>query len=941
MSTNGGPDLKATLNLPATDFPMRASLPAREPEILARWQRERVYERGLEARRGGPRYVLHDGPPYANGNIHLGHALNKIIKDVIVKYKNMAGFRAPYVPGWDCHGLPIELEVERSLGPERRAAIGKLEIRRLCREYAARFVEIQCEEFKRLGVIGDWAAPYLTMSLDYEADEIRELARFVTSGELYRGKKPVHWCASCRTALAEAEVEYREVTTRSIYVAFPLVEPYPEPLRAVAETPVAVAIWTTTPWTLPANLAIAVHPDIEYVVVPARAGGAVLVARALLPRLAALVGDAPRVLATVPGRALEGVRTRHPWIDRESPIVLGEHVTLDAGTGLVHTAPGHGQEDYDVGRRYGLDVYAPVDDRGHFLPEVALFGGLEVFAADERIVEHLAAVGRLLASAPLAHTYPHCWRCRNPVIFRATEQWFISMEKRDLRGRALAAIDEVRWVPSWGRDRIRGMVAARPDWCVSRQRAWGVPIVALRCETCDTATTSAELLFHVADIFARESSDAWFARPVEELVPPGFACECCGGGAFSKEEDILDVWVDSGMSFATVMERRAELGGHADLYVEGSDQHRGWFQSALLTAVATRGKAPYDAVLTHGFILDEDARKMSKSVGNVIAPQTIVAQHGADILRLWVAAEDYRDDVRISREILARSVEAYRRIRNTARFLLGNLFDFDPRRDAVRAEELLELDRFVLDRLQDLIERCRRAYDAFEFHTVYHALNNFCSVDLSALYLDIVKDRLYCEAAASPQRRAAQTALHRLLDAVARLMAPILSYTAEEIWGYMPPDPARPPSVLLADFPAVDPALRDERLRQDWERLLAVRGAVTKTLEGLRQRGEIRHSLEADVQLAADGALRELLAQRHDLLAAVFIVSRVDLVPAGSLPGPELLPGLAVAARRVEGTKCPRCWNYRFDVGSDPRSPGVCGRCAGVLAASGAAVPAS
>jgi len=937
MSKGGGPDFKATLNLPTTAFPMRANLPAREPEILAHWDRVRVYEAGLEARAGRPRYLLHDGPPYANGNIHIGHALNKIIKDIIVKYKGMAGFQAPYVPGWDCHGLPIEHEVEKKLGAEKKAALSKLEIRRLCRDYAARFVDVQREDFKRLGIIGDWSNPYLTTEHGYEATEVRELAKFVTSGELYRGKKPVHWCPSCQTALAEAEVEYRDVTTRSIYVAFPLVEPYPAGLKTLANRPLAAVIWTTTPWTLPANLAIAAHPEIDYAVVAGERGGSLIVARALLSKLAPVVGDEPRVLATVRGADLEGVRTRHPWLDRESPIVLGEHVTLEAGTGLVHTAPGHGQEDYEVGLRYGLDVYAPVDGRGRFVPAVDHFGGMKVFEADAKIIEHLEAQGRLLHVVPLQHAYPHCWRCHKAIIFRATEQWFISMEARDLRGRALAAIERVRWIPSWGRDRIAGMVGSRPDWCISRQRAWGVPIVALHCEECGITSTNETLLMHVAECFAKESSDAWFARPVADFVPPGFACPECGATTFTKEEDILDVWFDSGVSFAAVVERRPELGGHPDLYLEGSDQHRGWFQSALLTSVGTRGSAPYQAVLTHGFVLDEDARKMSKSVGNVVAPQQIVASHGADILRLWVAAEDYRDDVRISREILDRASEAYRRIRNTARFLLGNLAGFDLARDLVPPTQLLELDRFVLDRLQGLIERCRRAYDAFEFHVVYHALNNFCSVDLSALYLDIVKDRLYCEGASSLERRSGQTALYWLLESLVRLMAPILSFTAEEIWGYMPPDPARPPSVLLADFPSVDPALRDPALAAEWETLLAVRSAVTKTLEGLRSAGVIGHSLEADVQLAATDPVAGVLASHRASLAEIFIVSRVTLVPEGTLEGPALPPGVAVAAKRVEGEKCPRCWNYRNDAGRDARAPALCGRCVDILAGAPAA----
>ncbi|MEO6028428.1 MAG: isoleucine--tRNA ligase [Candidatus Binatia bacterium] len=932
MSKGDGPDFKATLNLPTTAFPMRANLPAREPEILARWESERVYEAGIAARADRPRYLLHDGPPYANGNIHLGHSLNKIIKDIVVKYKNMAGFQAPYVPGWDCHGLPIEHEVEKKLGGEKKAALSTLEIRKLCREYATRFVDIQREDFKRLGILGDWSNPYLTLEYGYEATEIRELAKFVTSGELYRGKKPVHWCPSCQTALAEAEVEYRDVTTRSIYVAFPLVEPYLARLAALGAGPISAVIWTTTPWTLPANLAIAVHPEIEYAVVAGSDGGALIVAQALLPKLGKVVGEEPKVLATLPGTELEGVRTRHPWLDRESPIVLGEHVTLEAGTGLVHTAPGHGQEDYEVGLKYGLDVYAPVDGRGRFVPAVEEFGGLNVFAADEKIIAHLQQRGRLLHAVPLDHAYPHCWRCHKAIIFRATEQWFISMDHKDLRGRALAAIDQVKWIPSWGRERIAGMVRSRPDWCISRQRAWGVPIVALHCVGCGTSSTTEALLAHVADIFAVESSDAWFARPVEEFVPAGFACAQCKGTTFTKEEDILDVWFDSGVSFSAVVERRPELAVQPDLYLEGSDQHRGWFQSALLTSVGTRGRAPFKTVLTHGFILDEDARKMSKSVGNVIAPQKIVASHGADILRLWVAAEDYRDDVRISKEILDRASEAYRRIRNTARFLLSNLDGFDPVRDLVAPADLLELDRFILDRLQGMIERCRRAYDAFEFHAVYHALNNFCSVDLSALYLDIVKDRLYCEGPTSLERRSGQTALYHLLNGLVGLMAPILSFTAEEIWGYLPAGVKRPSSVLLSDFPAVDAVLRDANLAGEWDTLFAVRSAVTKTLEGLRSAGAIGHSLEADVQIAAAEPVATVLASHRALLAEIFIVSRVTLVAEAALSSTLLAPGVKVAAQRVAGEKCPRCWNYRDDAGRDPAVPAMCARCVDVVA---------
>lgn len=940
MSNDGAPNFKATLNLPTTRFPMRGNLPGREPEMLATWAEERVYERVLEARATSPRFLLHDGPPYANGNIHIGHALNKIIKDIIVKYKTMHGYLAPYVPGWDCHGLPIELEVEKKLGKAKKAALGKVEVRRLCREYATRFVDVQRKDFERLGVFGDWANPYLTMRGAYSARELRELATFAANGDLYRGKKPVHWCASCQTALAEAEVEYKDASTDSIYVAFPLVEPYPAAIPDAGGRAVAAVIWTTTPWTLPANLAIAAHPDFEYALVEGADGNALLVARELLPRLAALVGETPSVLGTVTGRDLEGVRARHPWIDRESPVILGEHVTLEAGTGLVHTAPGHGQDDYEVGLRYGLDVYNPVDDRGRFVADLAEFGGLGVFDANPRIIEHLRGQNRLLGAESMSHSYPHCWRCRNPVIFRATEQWFISMEKTELRARALDAIDRVTWIPEWGRERIRGMVRTRPDWCISRQRAWGVPIVAVRCQTCDEVQTSAELLRHVADVFAEETADAWFARPVDDLLPEGYACRSCGSTTLAKEEDILDVWFDSGVSFSAVVEERADLGGHADIYVEGSDQHRGWFQSALLTSVATRGEPPFGTVLTHGFILADDGRKMSKSLGNVISPQEVVKKHGADILRLWVASEDYRNDIRISQEIIGQAVDAYRRIRNTARFLLGNLADFDPSRDRVEDVDLLAIDRFALDRLQQLVERCQRAYDDYEFHLVYHALNNFCSVDLSSLYLDIAKDRLYCEAAESSMRRSGQTALYAILDGMVRLMAPILSFTAEDIWRHMPADPARPASVHGADFPIVEPARRDPQLAKVWDQLIEVRAAVTKTLEGLRQSGEIKHSLEAHVVLAPTATLAPLLAEHADQLADLLIVSRVELVSADSLEAPVLAPGVAVVARRALGVKCPRCWNYRTDGGADAAFPDLCARCAGVIAATGA-VPAT
>src|SRR2546422_9107577 len=666
-------DYKATLNLPRTDFPMKANLAQREPETVRRWAETRVYERLLATNAGKPRFVLHDGPPYANGHIHLGTALNKVLKDIIVKHRAMTGRLAPYVPGWDCHGLPIELNVEKELGRAQKEAMPKSEVRARCRAYAERFVAIQREEFRRLGVLGDWEHPYLTMDPSYAAEEVRALGRCIADGLVYRGKKPVLWCPSCTTALAEAEVEYRDDESLSVYVAYPFVEPLPAALRGVAAP--AAALSRTTPRPLPASLAVARHPEHEDV---AAAFGerTLVVAAALVPALERLLGAA-RVLARFRGAELEGGRCQHPWINRIVPVVLAEYVTLESGTGLVHTAPGHGQEDYETGLRYGLEVLAPVDARGRFTAEVPEWAGLAVFDADARIVEHLRKVGALLASERFVHSYPHCWRCKNPIVFRATEQWFIGMERGNLRRRALAEIDRVRWIPPWGRERISNMIATRPDWCVSRQRDWGVPVVALYCERCAAPLVSEALCTHVAAIFEREGSDAWFRRPVTDLVPPGTRCASCGGETFRREDDILDVWFDSGVSWRSVVERHPQL-GRADVYLEGSDQHRGWFHSALLTGVAVAGKAPYDTVVTHGFTLDGTGRKMSKSLGNAIAPEDVIRRHGAELLRLWVAAEDYREDVRVSEEILGQLVEAYRRIRNTARFLLANLYDFDP-----------------------------------------------------------------------------------------------------------------------------------------------------------------------------------------------------------------------------------------------------------------------
>lgn len=919
-------EYKETLNLPRTDFPMRANLPQREPETLAHWAESRLYERLLEHRAGAPTFLLHDGPPYANGSIHIGHALNKVLKDIILKYRHLAGWRTPYRPGWDCHGLPIELEVEKKLGRERKATMAVPEVRRLCREYAERFVAIQRDEFVRLGILGEWQRPYLTMNFDYEATEARELARVIESGGLYRGRKPVHWCASCRTALAEAEVDYADHRSTSVYVAFPIPDPG-GPLAGLRDRNPAIAIWTTTPWTLPANLAIAVHPGHVYALVEAPGNRSLVVAEEMLDGSAGLrrLLGLGAVLARFSGRELEGQRARHPWIDRDSPVCLGDHVTLEAGTGCVHTAPGHGQEDYVLGQRYGLDVYAPVDAGGRFTAAVPELTGRLVFDADAEVVRILEERGALLASAPYDHSYPHCWRCKHPVIFRATDQWFLSMDANDLRTRTLREIDRTRWIPTWGRERITGMIANRPDWCLSRQRAWGVPVIALRCKNCGQSATDAALARHVAGIFDTEGADAWFSRPVEELVPSEYACPGCHARSFERETDILDVWFDSGVSYAAVIESEYGAETITDLYLEGSDQHRGWFHSALLEAVATRDRAPYKAVLTHGFVLDGDGRKMSKSLGNVVAPQKIVQQYGADILRLWVAAEDYRDDVRISDEIMRRLADSYRRIRNTARNLLANLYDFDPARDAVAYASLAELDRWALGRLAALIKRCREAYEAYEFHVVYHALNNFCSVDMSALYFDIVKDRVYCSAAGSPERRSAQTAMHEVLSALARIVAPIMPFTADEIWRAMP---GCPPDacVFLSDFPAVNPEWADGDLEQRWERVWRVRAEVTRALEERRKSGAIGHSLEAGVRItlapAEAAALDEVGAAQ---LAAVYIVSNVELRSDDGVSEPlvEVLP--------PAGAKCGRCWNWLPTVGAHADHPELCARCHSVV----------
>ncbi|HTI37268.1 MAG TPA: isoleucine--tRNA ligase [Vicinamibacterales bacterium] len=927
-------DWKETLNLPRTDFPMKANLPATEPAALKRWDEMDLSARIRERRAGAPKFVLHDGPPYANGQIHLGTALNKILKDFVVKSKTMAGFDSPYVPGYDCHGLPIELKVDRELGAKKRD-LSVADFRRACRAYAERFIGVMTEEFKRLGIFGEWNDPYLTMNFRYQAAIARALGRFVEQGLVYKGKKPVHWCIHCRTALAEAEVEYEAHTSPSIYVEFPLAQESEADLHervpALAGRPASVLIWTTTPWTIPSNLAIAFHPDFDYGAYEVD-GRAVIVAEALAERVSAAVGrtlDPP--IARMKGSELERIRFQHPLYARTSLGVLGEYVTLDAGTGAVHTAPGHGADDFLTGRRYGLDVYAPVGAGGHFLDTVELFGGMRVFDANPKIEAALADRGRLWHRESFEHQYPHCWRCHNPVIFLATSQWFIRMDGdpvlggKTLRQAGLDAIDrDVTWIPAWGRDRIYNMVVNRPDWCISRQRAWGVPIPAVDCTSCGEALLTPALVERAASVFDEYGADAWYERPIEEFIPPGLTCPSCGGSSFERERDILDVWFDSGSSHEAVLPFRDELTWPADMYLEGSDQHRGWFQSSLLVGLGTRGRPPFREVLTHGFLIDIDGRKMSKSVGNVVAPQTVIKESGAETLRLWVAMSDFREELRVGRQILQRVTEAYRKIRNTLRYLVSNLYDFDPAADRVSVAEMQEVDRYALDRYAAAASAVLRGYDRYDYPSIFQTLNQFVTVDLSAFYADVSKDRLYTFGAASPERRSAQTAMYVIADGLARLLAPILPVTADELWRHLPG--TREASVHLADFPKGVDRLGDDELNGRWQQLIAIRNDVNRVLETARQAKEIGTSLGARVALTAGGEAARLLQRYEADLPMLFIVSQVAL----DTSGPE---GVSVSVTRAEGEKCERCWRVLPALAGDPDSPGLCSRCVSALAA--------
>jgi isoleucyl-tRNA synthetase len=924
-------DWKDTLNLPRTDFPMKANLQTAEPQALARWKEMGLYERIRAHRAGRPKFVLHDGPPYANGRIHLGTAMNKILKDLVVKSRTMMGFDAPYVLGYDCHGLPIELKVDRELGPKKRD-MSVADFRRACRAYAARFIDVMSVEFQRLGVFGDWDHLYLTMDFRYQAAIARALGKFVERGLVYKGKKPVHWCIHCRTALAEAEVEYADHSSPSIYVEFRLAEDSAEELAArvpaLAGRDVSVLIWTTTPWTIPSNLAIAFHPEFDYAAYDV-GGRAVIVAEALASKVGEATGrplGAP--VARMKGAQLEQIRFRHPLYARDSLGVLAEYVTLEQGTGAVHTAPGHGSDDFATGMKYGLEIYAPVGPGGHFLDTVELFGGQRVFDANPAVEQALQDRQRLWHRQGFQHSYPHCWRCHNPVIFLATSQWFIAMDGdldgRTLRQAAIESIDkDVAWIPAWGHDRLYGMVANRPDWCISRQRAWGVPIPAVDCTKCGEALLTPALVDRAAGVFDTYGADAWYERPIAEFLPDGLTCPACGGTEFERERDILDVWFDSGSSHEAVLPFRPELTWPADVYLEGSDQHRGWFQSSLLVGLGTRGRPPFRAVVTHGFIVAEDGKKMSKSLGNSIEPEDIIKESGAEIIRLWVAMVDYREEIRLGRQILARVIEAYRKIRNTLRYLVSNLYDFDPAVDRVALDRMHEVDRFALARYGTAATTALRAYEEYDYPTIFQAINQYATVDLSAFYADVSKDRLYTFAAASPERRSAQTAMFVIADGLTRLLAPILPVTADELWRHLPG--TREESVHLAEFPADAEMLLDPALLERCGQLMRIRDEVNRALEAARQAKTIGNSLGARVVLRARGVEASLLDRYRDDLAMLFIVSEVDVENAGEGSGVE------IAVARADGDKCPRCWRIVRSLSSAAGTEGLCGRCADAL----------
>ena len=926
---NNAPDYKHTLNLPRTDFPMKANLPGREPEWLKRWAEEGLYDKIRKARAGKPRYVLQDGPPYANGDIHLGHAVNKVLKDIVVKSHTLDGFDSPYVPGWDCHGLPIELQVEKKVGKAGQKVDART-FRTACRDYAREQIARQREDFKRLGILGDWDKPYLTMDFQYEADQLRALSEVIKRGHLYKGLKPVYWCLDCGSALAEAEVEYEDRTSPAIDVRFKAADEklFLSKLKGAAgKGPVSVVIWTTTPWTLPANQAVALGAEIDYALVQFDVGPGperVLLAEPMVEGVLKRWGvTAHEIVGRAKGQALEGLSLKHPFYERTVPVVLGDHVTLEAGTGAVHTAPAHGQEDFAMGIQYDLPVNNPVDGHGVYLPNTPIFAGEHVFKANDHVIQVLQEHGSLLHATTLRHSYPHCWRHKTPVIFRATPQWFIGMDHNGLRQHAMDEIKKVKWIPGWGQNRIEAMVGNRPDWCISRQRTWGVPIALfVHKQSGELHPRTAELLEIVAKGVEQEGIDFWFSREASDFL---------GDEAkdYDKVKDILDVWFDSGVVHYCVGEKRLGLGPdhEADIYLEGSDQHRGWFQSSLLTSVAIRGKAPYKDVLTHGFTVDEQGRKMSKSIGNVVVPQKVIASLGADVLRLWVASTDYSGELTVSDNILKHNAEAYRKMRNTVRYLLANLYDFDPAQNLLAPAKMLVLDLWLVERARQLQKEILQAYQDYQYHLIYQKLYAFCVVDLSSFYLDVIKDREYTTQADSVARRSCQTALYHVAETMVRWLAPILSFTAEEIWHFLPGQ--REESVFLAGWYGLPESDKpDMRL---WQRVLSVREAVRKELEKLRAEGKIGSSLDAEVDLYCEPELAEALGNLGDELRFALITSYARVHgdeprPQDAVSDPEV-PGLWVKVQVSAHEKCVRCWHHREDTGKDPQHPGLCGRC--------------
>ena len=926
-------DYKKSLNLPDTSFPMKANLTQREPEMLRWWEENNIYGTMLEASGSRGSFRLHDGPPYANGHLHLGHALNKILKDITIKSRNIQGQQSVYVPGWDCHGLPIELKVEHELG-EKKKEMPSYAVRRRCRQYADKFIDIQRKEFKRLGVLGDWDHPYKTMLPEYESATATELANFVEKGNVVRSKKPIYWCCSCQTALAEAEVEYADHKSPSIYVRFPLTD---DRLKTVFENAdpsrAYVIIWTTTPWTLPSNMAVALHPEFEYSLVEYE-GSQYVLATELVESVAKACGwdmGGVKAVGTATGQQLELVKARHPFYDRESPLILGGHVTLDAGTGCVHTAPGFGADDFIVCQRYNIPIIVPVDGKGRHTAESGKYEGMFVDDSNEVILKDLDDCGALLATEDIVHSYPHCWRCKNPIIFRTTEQWFCSVDA--LKDDAVKACEDIKWIPGWGQERMTSMIRERSDWCISRQRVWGVPIPIFTCKKCGKPLVNEQTIKTVADLFREKGSNAWFDMTAAEILPAGIKCEC-GCSEFDKETDTMDVWFDSGSSWRAVIENREGQKTPVDVYLEGNDQYRGWFQSSMLTSIATQGKAPYKTVITHGMIVDEERQKMSKSLGNGIAPEDILKQYGADVMRLWVASSDYRQDMRISKDMLKHLSQNYLKIRNTARYILGNLFDFDPKTNAVAYADMPELDKWALMKLNDLAAKVREGYDSYEFHTVFHAIHNFCVVDMSNFYLDVIKDRLYCDETDGLSRRSAQTTIYRILSALVRMLSPILCFTADEIWQAMPhaaEDDVR--NVAYNEMPQADEALSfSDEDRAKWDKLTAFRDDVNKALEGARTAKTIGKPLEACVTVYADAEQAAFLNGCGQDLADLCIVSELDVVAGdGEGAASENLPGLKIAVARAAGEKCLRCWKQAKTVGSDAKHPGLCARCAKVV----------